>query len=853
MEVTLMTLADRTHPTVEQLRAFACGELHDDSSEEIEQHLSGCTLCCELLDAEPEDSLAALFRTVGSLSTSVELSTAPTARMRQRGMAGYELMEVLGQGGMGVVWKARHDGLNRLVALKRLRSADATSAEALARFCREAESIARLRHPNIVQIYDIGEHDGEPYLALEYVNGGSLAERLASGPLPTEQAAMLVETLARAIHHAHEHGILHRDLKPGNVMLSEDGSPKISDFGLAKQLDSATAHTQTGAILGTPSYMAPEQASSGEMAVGPAADVYALGAILYETLTGRPPFRGPTVLDTLAQVREREPVPPRQLQPTVPHDLQTICLKCLHKEPQRRYGSAFELAEDLRRFHASEPVHARPVGRVERLHKWVRRKPHLALLAVVFCLIPLAAIAGLLWHNDKLQKETNRAQTAEQDAEDNYAKARQTLLSIVDRFESWTQSGKSTSQLHEGIVQDSLAYIETALDKSDKNDPRVRCDAAQLLGSIGRIQGHYGRHDAARANFVKASTLWEQLSREHPEETSYRRELANCYRSLAFWGDEQQRLEWIKKAVQMAEELYRLGPGDNAGHNIMLLGQCHHDLACTLHARNPSIEAEENYRQAIRLFTRMLEGFPEHDGCRLGLADSHCNLGLLYLSTHRLELAESALRRADALLEPLMTRMVLARTSRSAVALNWGNLYLELGQIDKALASYDRGIEWCEAVLRSEANFTPARDRVWKLHGARAQVFDSQKRYAEAAVEWERAVKWAEGSMRLQLRMYRCISLARSGDSARAAAEADVLAAEPACPPDSLYNCACVVALSGRAEKAVALLIKLRNNGYFDDANRLKNLRTDPDFDSLRRRDDFLKLLNEAAKPAALK
>jgi eukaryotic-like serine/threonine-protein kinase len=226
--------------------------------------------------------------------------------------------------------------------------------------------VARLQHPNIVQIFEVGEHDGHPYFSLEFVDGGSLAQKLDGTPLPPQQAARLVETLARAMHAAHQAGVVHRDLKPANVLLTADGTPKITDFGLAKKLDSDAGQTQSGAIMGTPSYMAPEQAGGKSKEIGPAADTYALGAILYELLTGRPPFKAPTPLDTVLQVVGDEPVPPRKLQSKTPRDLDTICLKCLQKAPGKRYTTAIDLAEDLRRFQAQEPIQARPVGRCAR-------------------------------------------------------------------------------------------------------------------------------------------------------------------------------------------------------------------------------------------------------------------------------------------------------------------------------------------------------------------------------------------------------------------------------------------------------------------------------------------------------
>ena len=277
---------------------------------------------------------------------------------------GVEILSELGRGGMGVVYKARQTRLNRICALKIILPGEHNSTEFRARFLAEAETIARLRHPNVVQIYGLGDHDGRPYFEMEYVEGGSLAGRLTGTPWPPETAARMVAVLARAVGDAHRLGIVHRDLKPANVLLTAEGEPKVSDFGLARSLSSDVRLTQTGQLVGTPCYMAPEQAEAGVVEVGPAADVYSLGAIVYELLTGHPPFRAATTLQTLDLVRSREPVPPRELQPGTPHDLQTICLKCLEKEPAKRYATAGELADDLRRFLDDEPIRA--AGRAPR-------------------------------------------------------------------------------------------------------------------------------------------------------------------------------------------------------------------------------------------------------------------------------------------------------------------------------------------------------------------------------------------------------------------------------------------------------------------------------------------------------
>jgi serine/threonine-protein kinase len=310
---------------------------------------------------------------------------------------GYEVEGEIGRGGMGVVYRARHLRLKRVVALKMLLAGAAAGAHERARFRREAEAVARLCHPNVVQVHDVGEHEGRPYFTMELVEGGSLAQALAGTPQPARQAAALLATLARAVQAAHQGGTVHRDLKPANVLLTADGMPKIVDFGLALHFDGGPGLTLSGARIGTPSYMAPEQALGKTGTIGPAADIYALGALLYELLTGRPPFRGETAVETERQVIAEEPVPPARLNPKVPRDLETICLKCLHKDPERRYATAAALAEDLERFGRDEPIAARRAGLLERTGKWVRRHPTSAALLAASLLLAVLLVGAGLW------------------------------------------------------------------------------------------------------------------------------------------------------------------------------------------------------------------------------------------------------------------------------------------------------------------------------------------------------------------------------------------------------------------------------------------------------------------------
>jgi WD40 repeat protein len=413
-------------PSREQLASLLDERLVGPEAGTVETHVQDCPRCqqtlLELSDtslpgtkseatldlrAADEPSLEFLQQLKGAPPSLDGFRTAgadgPGARSvpdpRAVSVPGYEVVGELGRGGMGVVYLARQTRLGRLTALKVLLAGVHASRDVLARFRAEAVTLARLHHPNIVQIYEVGEENGCPYLTLEYVEGGSLARKLAGTPLPARQAAALVETLARAVYYAHEHGVIHRDLAPGNVLLSADGSPKVTDFGLARLLAGGASRTATGEVLGTPSYMAPEQAAGKVREAGPPADTYSLGAILYECLTGRPPFKAETPLDTLVQVVDDEPVPPSRLQPRVPRDLETVCLKCLRKEAPRRYASALELADDLRRFQVSEPIRARPVSSWERAGKWVKRRPALATLAGVSALatVGLLVLLGALW------------------------------------------------------------------------------------------------------------------------------------------------------------------------------------------------------------------------------------------------------------------------------------------------------------------------------------------------------------------------------------------------------------------------------------------------------------------------
>jgi hypothetical protein len=436
--------------TSAELAAFHLGELPEAELEELGEHLERCPRCEEA------------SRALDSLSdpTVVAYRRSATAGLQPEGdsvpgrVGDYEILAEVGRGDMGVVYQARHVRLGRLVALKMLLGGCFADPDHRQRFRAEAGAVARLQHPHIVQLFEVGDYEGGeglpcPYFTLEFVAGGSLAQRLAGRPAPPRQAVAWLEPLARAVHYAHQQDIIHRDLKPSNILLTGDGQPKICDFGVAKLLAGSDLKTLSGKVVGTAEYMAPEQAE-GKTAVEPATDVYALGAILYEMLTGRPPFKGTSTLDTLTQVRQVEPVPPRRLQPLVSRDLETICLTCLAKEPRKRYATALSLAEDLRRFQAGEPIIARPVSGWERAAKWCRRRPALAALTATLVAVTLLGLAGVTW-------QLLRAEAARE-------------VAIRERDAAQWQSYRAniaaaTSALQLGNFTSAQAYLEATAEK----------------------------------------------------------------------------------------------------------------------------------------------------------------------------------------------------------------------------------------------------------------------------------------------------------------------------------------------------------------------------------------------------
>jgi|GEM_PF-3399270 len=475
---------------------------------------------------------------------------------------GYDLLGELGRGGMGVVYRARDQKLKRVVALKMILSGAHASEEDMQRFQVEAEAVAKLQHANIVQIYEVGEHRGNPYISLEYQEGGGLDEKIAGTPQNVEESAQLIETLARAMQVAHAQGIIHRDLKPANILLAADGEPKITDFGLAKRMDEDSNQTKSGAVMGTPSYMAPEQAASSKESLGPAADTYALGAILYHLLTGRPPFRGETQLDTLMQVISDEPVAPRRFNSKVPTDLETICLKCLQKEIGRRYRSAEELAEDLRRFVAGEPISARPVTEWERTWKWARRRPAIAGLIVLSLVSTIAIVVAGISYNRLLKGSLQQAESLREEeqqqrklAEEGRQRAEENLFMAAQLVEKYLTELSQNELMNvpkmEGLrrelLEEALVYYERFVEQ-DSDDVLLTKKLADAHYRLGTVLRDLGENAKSIEHFKKAVAISEQIKAEYPYDAGVSNRVAVNESAL---GSAYHRTGDLKKAESL--------------------------------------------------------------------------------------------------------------------------------------------------------------------------------------------------------------------------------------------------------------------------------------------------------------
>jgi serine/threonine-protein kinase len=606
---------------------------------------------------------------------------------------GYRVEAVLGQGGMGIVYQAWHLRLQRPVALKMLLAGAYAQPAERERFQREAEAVAAMVHPNIVQVHDVGEVEERPYFTMELVEGGDLARQIQGTPQPARKAAGLVATLADAVQAAHQRGIVHRDLKPANVLLTGDGTPKVTDFGLAQRLEGGEGLTLSGTPLGTPSYMAPEQARGNRGAIGPATDIYALGAILYELLTGRPPFRADSGLATLQQVMADDPVPPARLNRRVPRDLETICLKCLHKEPQRRYASAQALAEDLRRFERGEPIKARPVNPVERAARWVQRRPALAGALAFGTLLASALVVSVFWwHGQRTALEATAVAYAEAD------------LNESERLRDL------------GEFQASAAVLQRAKDRlREYVPPELRDRLSTAFANLELVT----RLDAIRLERTRVKPPAETLSvlvmstTEAVNGTASGRHYAEAFREAGIGapGDDP------------AEAAARVRASPVRGALVAGLDDW---AACT---------ADRDQLAWVLAVVRLADSDPWRDRVRdpatwddpEALRDLASRVRLPEQSPHLLSVLGARLRAKKIDAVPFLARVAAAYPKDFWANIELGNAFLDQANVADAVESYRLALE-----LRPEANF---------IRYALGCMYLGLRRWDRCVVEFEQATR----------------------------------------------------------------------------------------------------------------
>lgn len=649
------------------------------------------------------------------------------------GMSRYKMVRTLGRGGMGVVYLAHDLQLDRPVALKMLAGGPAASPEALARFQAEARAVAQLHHPHIAPVFDIGEVEDRPYFTMEYLAGGTLSDRLRKGPYRPRDAAAVVETLARAIHSSHQQGILHRDLKPANVLLTEDGIVKITDFGLAKWLERADSATRTGEILGTPSYMAPEQASGVVRKLGPACDVYALGAILYELLTGRPPLQSPDPMQTLLLVLSEDPVPPQRLTPGIPRDLQTICMKCLDKSPGSRYATAMELAEDLERFAQGLPIRARPLPFWERGARLARRHPSLAALLLVIVLAVTTIIVGSLWYNAQLRSELSRSEQL-------FERGRELAQWML--FDHTEDIGRlrGSTEPQEKLITQLLEYLDAMAELADRDDA-LTLEVAKAYRRIGEVQGdpnhtNLGQTEAALASYQKSARLYKQLLAAGGD-TELERELALTWADIAeierTLGQQDAAVEYADDAINLLREL------DERKHHTTPLKQA---LLIALDRRarlaadvGQLDQALTLRREALELAESITRELPDSSDARRLLATVQSDMGQVYEAQGDQQQAKKYYREALSAITGIASAKphdARAQRDLTVALLHLGDILAREGDMDEAMASFERVVQLRrELVALDPRSATAQRDLAVAMDRV-SGLYELQQRYPDA-------------------------------------------------------------------------------------------------------------------------
>jgi eukaryotic-like serine/threonine-protein kinase len=801
----------------------------------------------------------------------------------------YDIHSVLGRGGMGVVYRAKQRGLNREVALKMILSGPHADVDLLARFRAEAEAVALLQHPNIVQIYDIGEENGLPYFSLEFVDGPTLDEFRDGQPVDERKAAALIETIARAMHFAHDAGIVHRDLKPANVLLTQDGEPKVTDFGLVKRIegDDIDSQTQTGAIMGTPHYMSPEQAW-GKTDIGRGTDVWALGAMLYALLTGRAPFVGANTMDTLVQLRENEPVAPSELVSNVSVDIETICLKCLQKETERRYATAQELADDIHRYLDGIPILARPVGRMERTWRWCRRKPLIAGLTVALAVAMVAgttfsvafgimatdaaeaeSIARLdaddkrVYAEQKEQEAKDNAELAEENA-DLALRQRTVALGAFNTAVEWAGTDlrnvpgteKFKIRLFNAAVQGLNRLSELA--GSDRRDLAI----ARGYAKAGEGFMEVGQSGEAKAQFEESHEILERLAETEGEtaEAIHHLRLGRSFRNI---GRAEMGLSGPAKAIPwhqlgLASREKALPLHDDALFVKQEIAESYGDLGRAHLESGHAKEAADLLAHGAAYRDEWLTNAPHNDQANQEQAGLRRQIGLVKLGLGEIPAAVDHLRKAVMRLEPFALRETASSRDHLNLALFRSDLadaLLMMEENEDAVDLYERSIGSIEIVREKNPDFVPAKKfHAGALYGLTAA--ESRLGKASAGAHIARSIELrrelvAGAASNSEFRRELMLALARGGEADEALKLAEAQLAE--FPEDGgvIYQVACVYALVSltvdpemNAETAVDTLRQAVEKGH----EGLVLMSLDPDLESLRDRADFKALLSSAKK-----
>jgi tetratricopeptide (TPR) repeat protein len=793
-------------PERAELERFVLGHIDGPAVERLEEHLLHCPVCAaSLQDLKQEDNLMQVMRDAAGLEQTVneapideligrllhnppQLSTFaaqplldndPGQELIPAAIGRFQIKRELGRGAFGVVYLATDIRIGRPVALKVPRAERLLTPALQSRFRLEARAGGALDHPNLVPVYDAGEEDGVFYIASAYCPGITLATWIAqqTEPVPFRQAARLVAAMGAAVDHAHRRGVLHRDLKPSNVILetvNKDGSnaidqlpfiPRVTDFGLAKLLETdadatlGNCQTQSGAIIGTPSYMAPEQAGGPAGSVRPTADIYALGAILYELLAGRPPFRADTVLETLLLVRSEEPLPPGRLRPNIPRDLETVCLKCLEKDPKKRYASAGELVDDLESYLGGRPVKARPIQSWEQALKWARRRPALAALAVVSVTAIFAVLGTVIYANARLQERIVFAEDRRIEAEDQRRQALANLgmaRAAVDRMLTQVSEERlagvpRVDKVRVELLKDALNFYEDFAVQAAA-DPEVRLGLGRARLLLGRSLGSLGEMERGEQYLRDSLSLLAPLATDHPDSGTYAYERIICETELSRilgtreqYGEEREHLEL---ACQLLETLFARAPERRYRAHLAELNNL---LGIRQSLLRQFSEAERSTHKALELVAGLILEDPSNLDYLRRRAVLNSNLGELFWITGRGNEALDLFTQNEAYWSDMAKRFPTDQDHQSKLALtstNLGHIHAEAGRYTQADQAFQNVVKLRKDLVDANPNVPYQRN----------QLADAQRELAKLALHRSArldACRWLDEAVRNHLTVLR--------------------------------------------------------------------------------------------------